>query len=81
MTPWLPDWLPELQLHGIVIGQATVDLRLIRHDETTSIETTSIDTASGSGFEVISDQCPAPLWGVPTRAPDAANDYANDPFG
>jgi glycogen debranching enzyme len=33
VDPRLPHWLPELTLHGLAIGQATVDLRFRRVDD------------------------------------------------
>jgi glycogen debranching enzyme len=62
VTPWLPDWLPELEVRGIAIGQATIDMKLTRHDDDIAIETTGTN-----GFEVIRDTQPAPLWGRPYR--------------
>jgi glycogen debranching enzyme len=63
VEPWLPDWLPELEVRGIVIGSATADIKLSRQNETTTIE-----TSNTKGFDVIRDQQPAPLWGRPGRS-------------
>jgi glycogen debranching enzyme len=68
VEPWLPDWLPELELRGIVIGPATVDIKLSRQNETTTIE-----TSNAKGFDVIREQRPAPLWGRPGRADHVAS--------
>ena len=52
--PFLPDWLPELQLEQIKVGQHRVDLRVWRDKDETKIEITrggenvSLDRHSGS---------------------------------
>jgi glycogen debranching enzyme len=62
VNPWLPEWLPELTLQGLAIGDATIDVELTRVGGTTSIATTTPES-----FEVILGQPAAPLWGRPPR--------------
>jgi glycogen debranching enzyme len=62
LAPWLPDWLPSLELRGIAIGDATLDVSLTRRDGSTSCET----QATGD-LQVVFDQPPTPLWGLPQR--------------
>ena len=40
IQPVLPEWLPDLQLTHVVVGEATVDLRFWREDEQTKWEVT-----------------------------------------
>ena len=65
LAPWLPDWLPNLEVRGIAVGKATIDIELSRNDGNTSTRTTATND-----LQVILDQPPAPLWGRPLR-PDA----------
>jgi glycogen debranching enzyme len=45
VDPALPEWLPELRLRGLRVGQATVDLRFWRGDRTgrTRVELEALD--------------------------------------
>ena len=37
-SPWLPEWLPELRLENVRVGDAVVDLRFHRADGPTGVE-------------------------------------------
>jgi len=65
LDPRLPEWLPELEVHGIAIGAATLDVKLTRRDDSTWTETNVTHD-----LEVALAQPPAPLWGRPLRADD-----------
>ncbi|HEX2111588.1 MAG TPA: glycogen debranching N-terminal domain-containing protein [Gaiellaceae bacterium] len=62
VAPWLPDWMPSLEVRGIAVGEGTLDIVARRDEEETAVEITS------SGVEVIEDGTAAPLWGDPARA-------------
>ncbi|HXC53054.1 MAG TPA: glycogen debranching N-terminal domain-containing protein [Candidatus Limnocylindrales bacterium] len=36
VDPALPSWLPEIELHGVSVGAARVDLRFVREDDRTA---------------------------------------------
>jgi glycogen debranching enzyme len=61
LTPWLPEWLPQLEVHGIPIGDGTFDVKITRTADTTHVETTT-----SNSLEIILDSVPAALWGYPT---------------
>ncbi|HSB86958.1 MAG TPA: glycogen debranching N-terminal domain-containing protein [Ilumatobacteraceae bacterium] len=56
LAPWLPEWLPDLQVRGITIGASNLDVSLSRRDGSTDVETTG-------DVEVILEPIAAPLWG------------------
>jgi glycogen debranching enzyme len=60
LTPWLPEWVPQLDVQGISIGDATVDISLSQHRGETRVETTTTND-----LEIITRAVPAPLWGSP----------------
>jgi len=60
LAPWLPEWLPALELHGICIGDGTLDVRIRRNDTGTLVEHARHPT-----LEILSGRPPAPLWGAP----------------
>jgi glycogen debranching enzyme len=59
VTPWLPDWLQNVEARGIPIGDGSVDIVARRDGEQTVID------ASGTGIEVVTQAAAAPLWGAP----------------
>jgi glycogen debranching enzyme len=61
VSPWLPAWLPRLQLRGIKVGQGTVDIIAGRHGDDTVIE-----AVNAKAVEVIQSAVDAPLYGSPT---------------
>jgi glycogen debranching enzyme len=60
ISPWLPEWLPELEIQGISIGQGRLDMHIARHGTQTVIE-----QVQGHDLDVIQGTPPAPLWGLP----------------
>jgi glycogen debranching enzyme len=62
LDPWLPDWLPELAVRGIRIGDAALDVVLRRSGERVDVE-----TSATNGLAVEMGSPPAPLWGAPMR--------------
>ncbi|HEY7628080.1 MAG TPA: glycogen debranching N-terminal domain-containing protein [Ilumatobacteraceae bacterium] len=57
LDPWLPEWLPELEVRGITIGASTLDVRLSRRDGTTHVD------AEAGDIDVVVDAVAAPMWG------------------
>ena len=37
-APSLPDWLPHLELRNLRVGEAVVDLRFMRHEQSTGVD-------------------------------------------
>jgi glycogen debranching enzyme len=64
LAPWLPDWLPRLEVRGIAVGDAVVDIALRRGGDETVAETNAT-----AGFDVVVGEVRAPLWGRPMRSP------------
>ena len=64
LTPWLPDWLPQLEIRDIAIGDDRFDVKLTRAGDTTEVVTSTC-----SRLEIIVESVPAALWGCPTRFP------------
>lgn len=60
VSPWLPEWLPHLEMHGITIGQGSLDIIVVRHGTETVIE-----ELESKEIEVIEGNAEAPLWGIP----------------
>jgi glycogen debranching enzyme len=60
LSPWLPEWLPHLELRGIVLGSGKLDVRIIRRGGDTVI-----DELNASGINVVHGTVEAPLWGEP----------------
>jgi glycogen debranching enzyme len=68
LAPWLPEWLPHLEVNGIAVGDGSVDVALVRTGATTVV-----DTATSSGIEIVEHEPSTPLWGQPPHtAPSAA---------
>jgi glycogen debranching enzyme len=62
VQPWLPDWLPELEVDGMPIGQGTLTIIAARDGEKTVLE-----EVKGT-VEVVTGDTSAALWG--TSAPE-----------
>jgi glycogen debranching enzyme len=62
VSPWLPEWLPRLELRGIAIGQGSLDITLVRRGSETVIE-----QLHGANIDVVRGRVEAPLWGEPPR--------------
>src|SRR5207237_10471364 len=60
VSPWLPEWLPRLELRGIAIGRGSLDITVVRHGTETVIE-----QLERKEIEVIEGKVEAPLWGKP----------------
>jgi hypothetical protein len=60
VSPWLPEWLPRLELRGIAIGRGRLDITVVRHGLETVIE-----QLERREIEVIEGKVQAPLWGMP----------------
>jgi glycogen debranching enzyme len=67
LRPWLPDWLPRLDVRGIRIGDATVDIALRRAGDETEVDVTATND-----LDVVLASVPAPLWGAPPGRDGAA---------
>ena len=63
LSPWLPEWLPELELSGIAVGQTEINIKLTRRGNETLI-----DRIEGKGLEIVRGLPEAPLWGEPMDA-------------
>lgn len=61
IMPRLPDWLPEMTLRGVRVGQGSFDITVKRHGATTVV-----DDLVCRDIEVEEGTAPAPLWGEPT---------------
>jgi glycogen debranching enzyme len=60
VSPWLPQWLPRLELRRLRVGQGKLDIAVARHGNDTLIE-----TMDATGIEVICGETDAPLGGRP----------------
>jgi hypothetical protein len=58
LSPYLPDWLPELTVEGITIGGERLDVALRREGAKTVIK-----ALHSGALEVVQDLPLAPLWG------------------
>jgi hypothetical protein len=63
LSPWLPDWLPYLEMRGVVVGRGRLDVRIMRRDGETVI-----DEVNAKDVEVVAGTVEAPLWGDPFSA-------------
>ena len=63
LAPWLPEWLPHLEVKGIAVGEGTLDVSLMRAGEKTVVE-----NVTSSGIEILEDEPRAPLGGQPPHA-------------
>jgi glycogen debranching enzyme len=59
LDPWLPDWLPELQVDGIIIGRGSLSVRVEGVGDETLIG------EIGGSVEIERGAPPAALWGAP----------------
>jgi glycogen debranching enzyme len=62
LSPWLPSWLPRLELRGIEIGDSHVDVTIAGHGHRTTIE--HLDAGK---LDVVEAPVEAPLWGRPPQ--------------
>jgi glycogen debranching enzyme len=60
VSPWLPEWLPRLELRGIAIGEGRLDITVARQGGETVIE-----QLESKEIEVMEGTVEAPLWGKP----------------
>ena len=65
LAPWLPEWLPQLAIDGIRIGEAILDVRISRDDH----GTVDVETTTTGELTITSGPVSSPLWGEPVRAP------------
>jgi glycogen debranching enzyme len=71
VSPWLPTWLPTLEVRGIRIGSGTLDITVARRGVATVIE-----HREQKDLEVVESTVEAPLLGAPpstTSAPRSAS--------
>jgi glycogen debranching enzyme len=69
LSPWLPKWLPRLELHGIAIGRGSLDITVVRHGTETVME-----QLGAKEIEVIEGKVEAPLWGLPLLDHDSEHE-------
>ena len=69
IAPWLPEWLPALEVRDIAIGTGQVMIRISRRGDATVV-----DDARGDGIEIIKAAAEAPLWGLPPRLEPRGDD-------
>jgi glycogen debranching enzyme len=62
LDPWLPEWLPRMEINGIAFGVRRLNVTLQRRGTATLIE-----RAEGDGIEVVERKAEAPLWGAPIK--------------
>jgi glycogen debranching enzyme len=60
VAPWLPAWLPRLQLKGLAVGQGKLDITIVRDGPATLVE-----TVDAEDIEVIRGDVEVPLYGLP----------------
>lgn len=60
LSPWLPEWLPELKLKGVRLGEETLEIRVQGREANTRIENTAL-----SQLKILEEFPCAPLWGAP----------------
>jgi glycogen debranching enzyme len=60
LQPWLPEWLPWLEVRGIRVGQGSLDVSLTRAGGRTRVE-----HLASRGVQVTEGTTAAPLWGEP----------------
>src|SRR5689334_16071326 len=68
IAPWLPEWLPKLELRGVKIGDGKLDIAIARDGSETVI-----DSMEARGLEVIRAAVEAPLGGAALAADGAAH--------
>jgi glycogen debranching enzyme len=64
VSPWLPEWLPRLELRGVKVGQGRLDIAVAGHGDQTVVE-----AVQAAGVEVIQANVEAPLGGMPVGTP------------
>ena len=62
LSPWLPPWLPRLEISGITIGDGTLDVVISRSGDSTLVE-----SVRGNDVDVSLEAVNAPLWGRVNR--------------
>lgn len=62
LTPYLPQWLPKLEVHDLLIGDSRIRIRLARNNDRTEIE-----RLDSEGIQVEIGAPEAPLWGNPPQ--------------
>lgn len=63
IAPWLPDWLPMLDLRGVTIGPGELSIRIER-----TRSAAHIVRAECRGIEIVQGEPHAALWGRPSTA-------------
>jgi glycogen debranching enzyme len=66
VSPWLPTWLPTLELRGIRIGPGTLDITVARRGQATVIE-----HREQKDLEIVEATVEAPLLGAPPSTTSA----------
>ena len=60
LDPWLPEWLPRLEVRGLTVGSGSIDVAVTRRGGETVIE-----RLERHDIEVLRESPPAPLWAPP----------------
>lgn len=60
VSPWLPEWLPRLEVQGIAIGDGSLEITVVRRGTETVIE-----HLESQKIGVMEATVGAPLWGRP----------------
>lgn len=60
VSPWLPEWLPELDVRGIELGDGSLELRVARRGNAVAVE-----RAEHPSLSILVAAPKAPLWGAP----------------
>ncbi|HEU5382526.1 MAG TPA: glycogen debranching N-terminal domain-containing protein [Ktedonobacteraceae bacterium] len=58
ISPWLPEWLPRLEVRGVAIGDGSLEIVIVRRDTETVIE-----HLESQKIDVMEATVEAPLWG------------------
>jgi glycogen debranching enzyme len=61
VDPWLPEWLPSLEIDGIELGGGTPRVAIRREGATTRIA-----ASRHPSLEIVEQMPAAPLWGAPS---------------
>jgi glycogen debranching enzyme len=69
VRPYLPEWLPSLEVRGIRVGKGSFDIAVVREREETAIR-----EISSNGVEVRVEETSTPLWGAPMRVSARENE-------
>jgi glycogen debranching enzyme len=68
LSPWLPEWLPRLEVRGVAVGHGYLDVAIVRRGEKTAIE-----RVWAEGVAAVEETTESPIWATSCQENEVAS--------